>query len=226
MVPSHFLAQRHNQRTDEYGGSLENRLRLFRELLEDTKDAVGGDTAVVVRFAVDEMMGPEGLEWHAEGREAVEMLCSEGYDVSLVMPVATIAAWMVHTLEQAANQDRLADVGVDLLLNTILLAVEKDRVLLHDTLKRHEFELGVDGVVMVAARLPNDELYHELEKTPVAAPDTKAPTLRRIGDCQAPGLIATGVYQGHRYARELGVEIDPVDVPFRRERHVIEPVTA
>lgn len=62
MVPSHFLAWRHNQRTDEYGGSLENRLRLFRELLEDTKDAVGGDTAVVERFAVDEMMGPEGLE--------------------------------------------------------------------------------------------------------------------------------------------------------------------
>ncbi|MDA1070190.1 MAG: trimethylamine dehydrogenase, partial [Proteobacteria bacterium] len=29
-VPSHFLARRHNQRTDEYGGSLENRVRLFR----------------------------------------------------------------------------------------------------------------------------------------------------------------------------------------------------
>ena len=73
-MPGHFLARRHNDRTDEYGGSLENRLRLFRELVEETKEAVGATIGVIVRFAVDEMMGPDGLEWHAEGREAVEML--------------------------------------------------------------------------------------------------------------------------------------------------------
>ena len=73
-LPSYFLGRRHNQRTDEYGGSLENRLRLFRELIEDTKEAVGDRCGVVVRFAVDEMMGPDGLEWQSEGREAVEML--------------------------------------------------------------------------------------------------------------------------------------------------------
>ena len=32
---------RYNFRTDEYGGSLENRVRLFREIIEDAKDAVG-----------------------------------------------------------------------------------------------------------------------------------------------------------------------------------------
>ncbi len=73
-LPTHFLSRRHNQRTDEYGGSLENRLRLFRELIEDTKEAVGDTMGVVVRFAVDEMMGPDGLEWRDEGREAVAML--------------------------------------------------------------------------------------------------------------------------------------------------------
>ncbi len=73
-MPSHFLARRHNQRTDEYGGSLENRLRLYRELLEDTLEAVGDTMGVVARFAVDEMMGPDGLEWDNEGRDAVEML--------------------------------------------------------------------------------------------------------------------------------------------------------
>lgn len=73
-VPSHFLSKRQNQRTDEYGGSLENRLRLYRELLEETKDAVGDCMGVVARFAVDEMMGSAGLEWEHEGREALEML--------------------------------------------------------------------------------------------------------------------------------------------------------
>ncbi|MDH5353776.1 MAG: NAD(P)-binding protein [Gammaproteobacteria bacterium] len=73
-VPSHFLSRQNNQRSDEYGGSLENRLRLFRELIEETKDAVGDTMAVVVRFAVDEMMGEDGLEWAHEGKEAIEML--------------------------------------------------------------------------------------------------------------------------------------------------------
>lgn len=73
-VPSHFLSRQSNQRSDEYGGSLENRLRLYRELIEETKEAVGDTMGVVARFAVDEMMGADGLEWASEGKEALEML--------------------------------------------------------------------------------------------------------------------------------------------------------
>jgi dimethylamine/trimethylamine dehydrogenase len=70
----HFLQRRRNQRSDEYGGSLENRVRLFRELIEETKDAVGDRCAVAVRLAVDELMGPEGIAADGEGREIIEML--------------------------------------------------------------------------------------------------------------------------------------------------------
>ncbi|MEM9912295.1 MAG: NAD(P)-binding protein [Pseudomonadota bacterium] len=84
-MPQHFLSRRHNQRSDEYGGSLENRIRLFREVLEDTKEAVGDTMAVITRFAVDEMMGEDGLEWHSEGREAIEMLAElpDMWDVNI-----------------------------------------------------------------------------------------------------------------------------------------------
>ena len=73
-LTQHLLAKRYNQRTDEYGGSLENRVRLFRELIEDTKEAVGHKCGVAVRFAVDELLGPKGITSEAEGREVVEML--------------------------------------------------------------------------------------------------------------------------------------------------------
>ena len=77
-LPFHFISRRRNQRTDEYGGSLENRVRFLRELLEDTKDAVGDRCGIAVRFAVDELSGeggPEdGLSAQGEGREVVEML--------------------------------------------------------------------------------------------------------------------------------------------------------
>ena len=70
----HFLSRRHNRRSDEYGGSLENRVRLFREILEETKEAIGDTCAVVVRFAVDELLGGDGITCETEGREVVEML--------------------------------------------------------------------------------------------------------------------------------------------------------
>jgi 2,4-dienoyl-CoA reductase-like NADH-dependent reductase (Old Yellow Enzyme family) len=56
-----FLLKRFNDRSDEYGGSLENRVRFLRELIEETKEAVGDKCAVAVRFAVDELLGEEGL---------------------------------------------------------------------------------------------------------------------------------------------------------------------
>ena len=73
-VPIQFILQRWNDRTDEYGGSLENRVRLLRELIEDTKDAVGDTCAVAVRFAVDELLGDEGLTHQGEAYDIVSIL--------------------------------------------------------------------------------------------------------------------------------------------------------
>jgi dimethylamine/trimethylamine dehydrogenase len=73
-VAHQFLQRRKNDRTDEYGGSLENRARLLRELIEDTKDAVGDSCAVAVRFAADELIGEAGLSCEGEARDVIEML--------------------------------------------------------------------------------------------------------------------------------------------------------
>jgi len=70
----HFLLRRYNDRSDEYGGVLENRTRFLRELIEDTKDAVGDTCAVAVRLAVDELMGDEGITHQGEGHDIVAML--------------------------------------------------------------------------------------------------------------------------------------------------------
>ncbi len=69
----HFLSRRYNDRTDEYGGSLENRVRLLREVIEDTREAVGDRSAVAVRVTVDELLGDEGLS-KAEMEDAFGLL--------------------------------------------------------------------------------------------------------------------------------------------------------
>ena len=73
-LTQHFMLPEFNTRADEYGGSLENRIRLTRELLEDTLDAVGDTCAIAFRFAVDELKGKDGMQSHEEGRAVVELL--------------------------------------------------------------------------------------------------------------------------------------------------------
>jgi len=58
----HFLSRRYNLRDDEYGGTLENRARLLREVLEDTLEECEGRAAVACRVVVDELLGAEGIE--------------------------------------------------------------------------------------------------------------------------------------------------------------------
>ncbi len=57
-----FLSREFNHRSDEYGGSLENRVRLLEELLIDTREAVGDTCAVPCRLSMDELRGAAGLE--------------------------------------------------------------------------------------------------------------------------------------------------------------------
>jgi dimethylamine/trimethylamine dehydrogenase len=79
-----FLSRATNFRSDEYGGSLENRARLLREVIEDTKDAVGGSCAVPVRIAMNEFQGSAGLE-PAEVEDAIAMMAElpDLWDLSL-----------------------------------------------------------------------------------------------------------------------------------------------
>lgn len=56
-----FWSPRTNQRTDEYGGSLENRMRFGMQVLNAVRDAVGADFCVGLRMCADEFHD-DGLE--------------------------------------------------------------------------------------------------------------------------------------------------------------------
>ncbi len=73
-LPFQFITKRWNQRTDEYGGPIENRARLLKEMIEETKDAIGDTCAVAVRLAVDELRGPNGVQAAEEGEAVISLL--------------------------------------------------------------------------------------------------------------------------------------------------------
>jgi dimethylamine/trimethylamine dehydrogenase len=60
-LPLQFLSPFYNRRTDEYGGSVENRARFWLETLEVVREAIGDDCAIAVRFCI-EALGPAGVE--------------------------------------------------------------------------------------------------------------------------------------------------------------------
>ena len=79
-----FLSPRTNRRTDEYGGSFENRMRFILEIIRGIRGHCGPDFPVVVRLAVDEYYRSigkpgEGIEL-AQGVEIAKCLEQAGVD--------------------------------------------------------------------------------------------------------------------------------------------------
>ena len=68
----HFLSRATNQRSDEYGGSLENRARFSQEVIADMRAAVGDTMAVTLRVSLDETIGKLGFS-NSEVRDYIEM---------------------------------------------------------------------------------------------------------------------------------------------------------
>ncbi len=70
-ILQHFLSRATNHRTDEYGGSLENRGRFLREVVEDAREETKGELAVSLRMSLHET-GTFGFS-NAELRDFIEM---------------------------------------------------------------------------------------------------------------------------------------------------------
>jgi 2,4-dienoyl-CoA reductase-like NADH-dependent reductase (Old Yellow Enzyme family) len=71
---SQFLTPHTNRRQDAYGGSFENRLRILREVLRETRRRTGPDFAVILKLnGHDRLPGRRGLDTDACVRIALEL---------------------------------------------------------------------------------------------------------------------------------------------------------
>ena len=63
--------------------------------------------------------------------------------------------------------------------------------------------LPATSLVVMTSRTPNDRLFQALQARPRALREAGIERVGRIGDCDAPGLIAHAVFAGHRLARRF-----------------------
>jgi dimethylamine/trimethylamine dehydrogenase len=84
-LPYEFLLSEWNQRSDGYGGSVANRVRLVRELLEVTHEAVAGKCAVALRISLEELRARPSDNAPSEAHEVVRLLADlpDLWDVKL-----------------------------------------------------------------------------------------------------------------------------------------------
>lgn len=76
---SQFLSAATNKRTDEYGGSVENRCRILVEAIQAIKQTLGQSYPVWVRFNVQEYYTPDGIDIN-QSMEIAKILEKAGSD--------------------------------------------------------------------------------------------------------------------------------------------------
>jgi dimethylamine/trimethylamine dehydrogenase len=151
------------------------------------------------------------------GGVLAELMARQGAKVTLVTPSAYVSDWTRNTLEQGAIHRRLAELGVEIVLNRTVTRIAAGGIKTACVYTGAEQEMAADAVVLVASRQQNDDLWQELKARRNEWADNGIRSIRVIGDAEAPGPIAWATYAGHRFARELD-EPDIGDaLPFRRE---------
>jgi dimethylamine/trimethylamine dehydrogenase len=150
-----------------------------------------------------------------------EKLRKNGNEVCYVTPQSMVSLWSFYTDEQPRVHRRLAEMGVQIILNTELADFDGKNATMNCVFTEHEQTIAVENLVLVTCRTPQDSLYHELLDAIENGVEGAPKSVKRIGDAEAPSIIAAAVYAGHKYAQELDCEIDP-DMPAKVDRVFVE----
>lgn len=142
-----------------------------------------------------------------------EKLSMGNVPVVFVTPESIVSTWGDMTSEQWRVQQRLIELGIRIITTHALSAFDGQRALINCVYSGNEQSIDAEAIVSVTARHPNGSLFRELQdhaEAHLESGSKSAPkSIMRIGDCEAPAIIASAVFAGHRYARELDTVVDP-----------------
>jgi dimethylamine/trimethylamine dehydrogenase len=195
-------------------------------------DVYDGETYVPVAVPGVEVLTPDDImdgrlptgrtvlfdgDGYYMGGVMAERILAAGQPVTLVTPLDSVAYWAGMTSERWRIRTHLMKLGVEIVTAHGIAAFDGDEVTLECQYSGRELVLPAASLVVVGQRVPEDSLYQSLLATEQGVAGTLPFTLKRIGDCEAPAIIAAAVHAGHTYAREMDTPVD-VDLPMKHER--------
>ncbi|MFT5657924.1 MAG: dimethylamine/trimethylamine dehydrogenase [Gammaproteobacteria bacterium] len=155
------------------------------------------------------------------GSVIAEKLRLLGNEVVYLSPESLVSSWSANNYEQVRVQRRLIELDIEIILNHGLDAFDGGTATLGCNFTGRQQTINADNLVMVTCRTPSDQLYFDILEA-IEANRSGAPiSVKRIGDAEAPSIIAAATFAGHKYARELDCEID-ADNPTKHDRVFFE----
>lgn len=142
-------------------------------------------------------------------------LRAENIEVTLVTPEGRVGGWSYFTQEQHRSMVALIEAGVDVVSNQGLMSWNGSEATIQCVFSEVESVIAGDYLIPVTARLPNDELWLDLQSRQHDFHSSGGLSMQLIGDGSIPGLIASAVYSGHKAARELGLPTAEKDIGRR-----------
>jgi 2,4-dienoyl-CoA reductase-like NADH-dependent reductase (Old Yellow Enzyme family) len=152
-----FLSDEINRRTDEYGGSFENRSRLIQQILDGIRERCRPDFNVGIRLSPERF----GMKL-GEIRDYVQQLMRSGQ-----VDYIDLSLWDVFKapMDEAYQQRSLLDWFTDLERGNVRLGAAGKIMTAADA--RHFLELGLDFAVLGRAAI----LHHDFPRRTAADPD-------------------------------------------------------
>jgi dimethylamine/trimethylamine dehydrogenase len=160
------------------------------------------------------------------GVTMAERLAADGKHVTYVTPHDTMAPYTRYTLEEQRQYQRLIALGVEIVTQTIVLAVTPGRANLLQHWAGAEREVELDTIMLATQRNSRSALYDELKADQARLEEVGISGVYCIGDAWSPGMIAQSVFSGHRLAREIDSGDPATPLPFIRERRLLNSVEA
>lgn len=161
MVLHSFLSPAYNIRTDEYGGSIENRMRIIVETLEVIREAIGPDLALGVKFPGDDFI--DNVWWTKksgntldDGKEIARRLEATGYIDYIFCDAGGYGSTHIPPMYYPLGSFVYIAAGVKEIVNLPIGTVGRinDPVLAEEILASHQ----ADMVGMVRALIADPEL--------------------------------------------------------------------
>ncbi len=177
-------------------------------------------------FTPDDILAgaePEGpvviydFDHYYMGSCLAEVMRQQGNEVTIVTPANAVSAWTFMNNELTDIRVRMIELGVSTMFEHYLTGFADGTVQLASIYRDSDVRpIDCGSLVIVGVRTGNDRLFQELKSDTDRIADAGISSLRSIGDCRAPGMIAHAVYSGHECARNIDAG-DSIP-PFALER--------
>ena len=126
-----------------------------------------------------------------------------GYKVCLITPAGRAGQWGSYTEEIYRSNAELINRGVEIITNNLISEINLKSLKIKCVFSGKTKNIKTDWVIPITRREPIDYLYDELLNAKNLK-KTNIKSINKVGDCLAPGMIATSIYSGYKAGIELG----------------------